>query len=58
MPYKIVKRGNKYLTVNKQTGKIKGRHASKKKAVAQMRLLYMVDSGKKPTKTKRSRKRK
>jgi len=58
MPYKIVKRGNKYLTVNKQTGKIKGRHASKKKAVAQMRLLYMVESGKKLTKTKRSKKRK
>jgi hypothetical protein len=54
MPYKIVKRGNKYLTVNKQTGKIKGRHASKKKAVSQMRLLYKIENDK----TKRSRKRK
>jgi len=58
MPYKIAKRGNQYLTVNKQTGKIKGRHASKKKAVAQMRLLYRIEAGKKPTKTKRSRNRK
>jgi hypothetical protein len=50
MPYKIVKQGNKYLTVNKDTGKIKGTHDSKAKAIAQMRLLYGIDAGRTPKK--------
>jgi hypothetical protein len=37
------------LTINTETGKIKGRHSSKEKALRQMRLLYMIESGKKPT---------
>lgn len=50
MPYKIIRKGNKWLTVNKQTGKVKGTHSSKHKAIAQMRLLYGVEGGKfKPT---------
>lgn len=58
MPYKIVKRGSKYLTVNKQTGKVKGTHSSKQKAIKQMKLLYMIESGKKPTKSKKSKSKK
>jgi hypothetical protein len=57
MPYKIVKKGNKYLTVNKQTGKVKGTHSSRKKALSQMKLLYMIESGKKP-KNKKSKSKK
>ena len=49
MPYKVIKRGNKYLTINKQTGKVKGTHDSMAKAMSQMRLLYGVEHGMKPT---------
>lgn len=56
MPYKVVKKGNKWLTINKETGKVKGTHDTKEKAVAQMRLLYGIESGKlKPRKKKRFR---
>jgi len=48
MPYKVEKRGSKYVTVNSETGDVKGTHDSKEKAVRQMRLLYMVKSGKEP----------
>lgn len=55
MPYEIVKSGDKWLVKNKETGKIKGRHTSREKAVAQMRLLYGIESGKwKPTFSKRA----
>jgi hypothetical protein len=57
MPYKVVKRGNKYLTINKQTGKIKGRHSSRKKAIAQMKLLYLIESGKKPKRSSKKSKK-
>lgn len=57
MPYKILKRGSKYVVVNKETGKVKGTHATRQKAVKQMRLLYMIESGAKPTKTKKSKKK-
>jgi hypothetical protein len=50
MPYKVVKHGSKYVVINKQTGHIKGTHSSKEKAIKQMRLLYMIESGKKPRK--------
>jgi hypothetical protein len=50
MPYTIKKEGDIYVTINSQTGKVKGRHASRAKAEAQRRLLYGVESGKwKPT---------
>ena len=45
MPYKIIRKGNKYLIVNKETGKVKGTHSSRLKATAQMRLLYGVERG-------------
>lgn len=50
MPYAIVKKGNKWLTINKETGKVKGAHDSKEKAESQMRLLYGVEHGLKPKK--------
>jgi len=58
MPYSIIKRGDKYLTINKDTGKVKGTHDSRKKAVAQMRLLYKIENNSNPklqrsTKTKK-----
>ena len=49
MPYDIAKRGNKWVTYNKETGDVKGTHADRQSAVKQMRLLYMVKSGKEPT---------
>jgi hypothetical protein len=52
MPYKIIKKGDKWLTVNADTGDVKGTHDSEKKALAQMRLLYGVEHGLKPRKKK------
>lgn len=40
MPYKIEKRGSQYEVINKDTGKSKGKSASKEKALAHMRALY------------------
>ena len=45
MPYMVEKRGNKWATVNTDTKKVKGIHASKAKAEAQMRLLYGIENG-------------
>jgi len=50
MPYEVVKEGDKWITRNKDTGKVKGRHDSKAKAIRQMRLLYGIESGKEPRK--------
>ena len=52
MPYELKKSGGKWVVRNKDTGDIKGRHSSKNKAAKQKRLLYMIKSGKKPTKNK------
>ena len=49
MPYDIRKSGDKWVTYNKETGDIKGTHSSRVDAVKQMRLLYMVKDGGKPT---------
>ncbi|MEM5854666.1 MAG: hypothetical protein QXS37_04500 [Candidatus Aenigmatarchaeota archaeon] len=54
MPYKIEKRGNKYVVVNKKTGKVKGTHSSREKALRQMRLLYGIEHGWTPTFSKRA----
>lgn len=54
MPYKIEKRGNKYIIKNKKTGKVKGTHLSRAKAESQMRLLYGIEHGWKPTFSKRA----
>lgn len=45
VPYQVIKRGDKFLTINKATKKIKGTHTSKEKALAQMRLLYGIEGG-------------
>ena len=42
MPYKVEKRGDKWVTINSDTGDVKGTHDTKGKAIRQMRLLYMV----------------
>jgi len=49
MPYKVEQRGDKWVTLNTETGKVKGTHSSKAKALRQMRLLYMIEGGKQPT---------
>ena len=49
MPYKIEKRGEKWCVVNKDTGKVKGTHDSKVKAMRQMRLLRGIEHGWEPT---------
>ncbi len=50
MPYDVEKRGNKWVTINTETGDVKGTHDTKEKAIRQMRLLYHVKGGGKPTK--------
>ena len=45
MPYIVRKQGNWWLTVNAESGKIKGKHKSRKLAVSQMKLLYGIESG-------------
>ena len=49
MPYAVRKSNNKYKVVNKDTGKVKGTHASKAKAQKQVNLLRGVEAGWKPT---------
>jgi len=58
MPYGVKKKGSLWITYNKETGQVKGKHATKKKAVAQMRLLYMKASERGETfKRKKARKK-
>jgi hypothetical protein len=45
-----MQRDGKWLTVNKETGDVKGTHDSQKKAMAQMRLLQAIKHGFVPTK--------
>ena len=52
MPYAVRKKGTKYVTINKNTGEVKGTHASRAKAEAQIHLLYGIENGWKPTKQK------
>jgi hypothetical protein len=40
MPWKVVKRGSKYLVVNELNGHVKGTHETRKQAVQQLRALY------------------
>jgi len=49
MPYEISEQDGKWVVKNKNTGKVHGTHDSRKGAVRQMRLLYMIEGGKKPT---------
>ena len=50
MPYTIVKKNKKWYVYNKESGKLKGKHTSRLKAEAQVRLLYGVEHGWKPSK--------
>jgi len=52
MPYKIRKAGSKYKVVNTATGKAKSKGTTKAKATRQMRLLYGIKHGWKPTRRK------
>ena len=46
MPYALIKHSDgSYSVKNKETGKIHSKHTTKDKAVAQMRLLYLIESG-------------
>lgn len=40
MPYAIKKRGNKYVVVNKESGRVFGEHDSRASAKKQLRALY------------------
>lgn len=53
MPYKIVKRGKCFRVVNKRSGRVHSKCTSKKKASRQLRLLYGIESGWKPSKQRR-----
>lgn len=54
MPYKIEKRGNKWVVINTEKNTVKGTHSSRTKALRQMRLLYGIEHGWKPTFSKRA----
>jgi hypothetical protein len=45
MPYQIVKHNGKFSVMNKQTKKIFSKGTTKKKALAQERLLYGIEHG-------------
>ena len=49
MPYQVVKMGERWVVKNTETGDVKGKHESREKAMRQMRLLYGVEHGWKPT---------
>ena len=46
MPWGVKKQGNKWVTYNKDTGKVKGHHSSKESAESQRRLLEGIRHGK------------
>jgi len=50
MPYSVEKRGDKWVTINSDTGEVKGTHESKLKAVRQRRLLEGIKHGWEPSK--------
>jgi len=52
MPWKVVKRGNKWQVVNSETGDVKGTHPSRRRAAAQMRALYVNVPESRPKKSK------
>jgi hypothetical protein len=52
MPYIIRHRHGKWLTINAETGRILGRHETKKKAESQARLVMAVEHGWIPKKVK------
>ena len=52
MPYAVRKQGDRWITYNKDTGDVKGKHATREEAMSQMRLLYHVKGGGKVTRAK------
>jgi len=53
VPYSVRKSGEKFNVVNKETGDVKGTHASRAKAQKQVNLLRGVKHGWTPTKGKK-----
>ena len=53
MPYRIEKKKNEYCIINTETGENKGCSDTREKAIAHQRLLYGIEHGWKPTKTKK-----
>lgn len=45
MSYKLVKRGEKWCVVNKDTGKSKGCSSSREMGVKHLRVLYAAEGG-------------
>lgn len=43
MPYKVVKRGNRFAVVKVSDGKTMGKHESRAEAEAQVRALYAAE---------------
>lgn len=39
-PYEIKERKGKFLVINKETGKVKGTHDTRKDAISHLRALY------------------
>lgn len=58
MPYAIRKRGSCYEVYNKETGRRKGCHKTRAKAVKHLRALYWATSGERETKRKRRKRKK
>ena len=49
MPWGVRRKGDKWETYNRDTGRVAGTHDSRIKADRQRRLLEMIRHGKKPT---------
>lgn len=49
MPYKIVKKGDKFCVLKKDTGENTGCSANEHDAIAHMRVMYAAESGTKMT---------
>ena len=47
MPFKVRKKGNKWVVVSKTSGRVLGTHSTKKSAVRQLRAIYANYYGKK-----------
>jgi len=40
MPWKVAKRGSKWIVISETSGRVMGEHPSREKALAQVRALY------------------
>ena len=48
MPYALKElKGNKFQVINRDTGKVHAKSTTKKNAISQLRLLYLVEARKK-----------